>query len=101
MIVPIFICLVARLHTSANVIMLLNVSFYSGGDDFIELNETITLRNDSENCIGITLRTDLLVETNETFTVMLSTDDPAISFNRQSAEVTIIDNTGMLSYLIL
>lgn len=77
----------------------LDYLYLSGVEDYTEMNVTLTFRNETENCLTITIQTDLVAETNETFFVELSSNDPAISFVASSAEVIIEDATGSLSQM--
>ncbi len=71
------------------------IHIHTAGQDYV--NETATITFDPINlepiiCERISLIDDLINEPTETFFVDLSTNDPAIMFENNSATVTIIDN---------
>lgn len=47
-----------------------------------------------EETFNVSTLPDLVVEANETFILMLSTDDASVEFAPQNATVVIIDNDG-------
>ena len=49
----------------------------------------------------ISIIDDLVLEDNETFSVLLSTEDPDVLLDPASATVTIVDNDGEIAYLSL
>ena len=44
---------------------------------------------------------DAVLEDNQTFGVVLSTEDPNVLFDPASASVTIVDNDGEIAYLLM
>lgn len=48
-----------------------------------------------EECFNILTLPDLIVESNETFALDLSSEDDSVLLNPQSSIVTILDNDGM------
>ena len=44
---------------------------------------------------------DAVVEDNQTFNVVLSTEDPNVLLDPASATVTIVDNDGEIAYLLI
>ena len=49
----------------------------------------------AQMCVEISITPDAVVETDETFTVSLSSSDPAAVIATDTAEVTIVDETGL------
>ena len=49
----------------------------------------------AQMCVVINIRQDTVVENDETFTVSLSSSDPAVVITTNTTEVTIVDETGL------
>ena len=61
------------------------------------LSTLLYLPDDNEErslCTNITVHSDSVVETNESFLVILMTSDEAVDLLTPNASVTIIDDTG-------
>ena len=54
---------------------------------------------DNEQCITLSVVSDVYVENDETFSVHLSTMDPDVSLSPAYATVTILDNDGEIYQL--
>lgn len=55
---------------------------------------------DDQQCITLSFLSDTLVEDAESFSVLLSTDDPVVMLNPPSAEVIILNNDRKLEQLM-
>ena len=66
--------------------------------DFTSVTAQLTFQPsqaDVPQCEDVPLQEDTILETNESFTVELSTTDPVVVLDPQSATVTIMDNDSM------
>ena len=66
--------------------------------DFTSVTTQLTFQPsqaDVPQCEDVPLQEDTILETNESFTVELSTTDPVVILDPQSATVTITDNDSM------
>ena len=53
-----------------------------------------------ERCFDVSIFPDLIVESNETFSLHLNTSDPSVEFQPENATVVIQDNDGIV-YILL
>ena len=60
------------------------------------LQTVVTDVNGFTICVNVAIVDNTVYETNETFTVSLSSNDSTLNITRDSAQVTIIDNDGKL-----
>ena len=86
-------------HSYNKSICVLNVFFFSnlGGSDFISISEVQSFEpslNVSRLCIMVEIVNDSILEEEHSFSVVLSTTDPARVVQKDSAVVFIIDNDG-------
>ena len=62
------------------------------GEDFVELNETVTLSNSSELCIQLNISNDVIFEANETFAISAQHINSSGVSVTTSSKITIIDD---------
>ncbi len=76
----------------------------SGGQDYIPISESVTLRtNDISHCFQLTtLEDDILEDERENFSlvVSLSQREERVYLQQESVDVTIIDNDGIIACLV-
>ena len=75
----------------------LKCNFYLAGEDYQDTGQQVLVFPNSsssgrELCHNITIINDMLVEFNETFTIILSSSDSAVRFTNTQSLVTIIDD---------
>ena len=78
------------------------ICIHAASDDFTIMNIIVFtfIPGVNELCTSeISIFDDLVLEDNETFSVLLSTEDPDVLLDPASATVTIVDNDGEISYL--
>ena len=79
------------------------ICIHAASDDFTIMRDIIVftfIPGVNELCTSeISIIDDLVLEDNETFSVLLSTEDPDVLLDPASATVTIVDNDGEISYL--
>ena len=66
--------------------------------DFTSVTTQLTFQPSQANvpqCEDVPIQEDIILETNESFTVELSTTDPDVILDPQSATVTIMDDDSM------
>ena len=66
--------------------------------DFTSVTAQLTFQPsqaDVPQCEDVPIQEDTILETNESFTVELSTTDPDVILSPENATVTITDNDGM------
>ena len=70
------------------------------GKDYTAVNETITfLPNDTQRLLFVTVLPDEIVEDDEDFVLVLSTDSGAITVGDRAMNISIIDDDGKNEYL--
>ena len=68
----------------------------SAGNDYVAVDETVTfLTSDTQKTIFVTISPDTTVEANETFILLLSTDDDGVTLGDRTMTITINDDDGM------
>ena len=71
---------------------------FAGADyDAITTNGTFlngSMAGDME-CVSVTITDDSALELDETFTVILTTSEPAVTLSNDTATITITDNDGL------
>ena len=80
----------------------LTIHLFTAQTDF-ELNPTTVQRTfqpetaNQSQCINITIRSDMVLEDDESFFVVLDSNEPRIILNPNVSVVTILDNNSMLT----
>lgn len=72
------------------------------GDDYWGLNQTLTFRSDlsPEMCVSVLVYEDVLVEDNEQFLLVLTTNDPAVLLVEPNVtEIIIINTDGIYMFV--
>ena len=68
---------------------------YTAGEDYIGIDTMLTFPNPSnsgsKSCVNITIINDMVVESNETFSAILSTSDPNVRLQNNVSVITIVD----------
>ncbi len=68
----------------------------SAGEDFAGVSTTLTFTSgDTSMCVGITITMDILLEDDETFSVLATSTDSTVVFTNNQTLVTITSNGGM------
>ena len=85
--------------TTANSSNVLLVSVATDGSDYLgvpmDLVFTAGTSNGTMQCIDVTIFDDLLVESNETFTVILTTSNSVVELGNNLTTITITDTDSM------
>ena len=97
------VCLCPSLCLSVSLSIFLSVClsvcssilFYLAGNaDYLQISEELTLSaGNTRTCINLIIVPDITVETDESFMVRISSDDPSVQFTVTRAEVIISDST--------
>lgn len=77
--------------------------FGTGGIDYEELSETLTLSestNELSECFNIDILQDGALEQIETFMVTVTTDDTNITVQGSPAFIVILNSDGMCLYIV-
>ena len=70
--------------------------FLIAGKDFIGQSLEITLAPDQSNaCVSVVVKNDLVLEKNEHFSILIETMDSRVIVNPSVSTVTILDDDGM------
>ena len=70
--------------------------FLTANVDYVPVDEELTIfpGQEPQTCTNITIITDSVLESNETFHVSVITDLPSVKIGVSEALITIIDNDG-------
>ncbi|XP_028399458.1 uncharacterized protein LOC114522881 [Dendronephthya gigantea] len=87
------ICVSSSIQLHDNIIV--TVSTIAGTAstlDFVPVAQQLTLTSTAAVCLNVTLKQDLLIEGNETFSVQLTTANPRVQIPKRVAFVHIVDD---------
>ena len=73
--------------------------FRTDDTDFEDVDQAIYFDMPGSQCVNISIVEDGILENNEEFLVILTSDDPAVKIHEQFAPVTIVDSESMLIML--
>ena len=108
---PTSVSFVSSLQHLYNTVRGLHVFIYfSGGVDYSEVLAQLTSFqflfesrkrsvSSNEQCINVTIMSDDIVEDDEVFYALLSTDDPLVMLYPNASEITIINNDRESNHL--
>ena len=71
--------------------------------DYTHIDEELIIhpeQQQSEHCIVVNILNDTILESNETFSIFLTSDEPGVNIAVSQATVFIIDNDGMYMYIL-
>ena len=89
----VYVLLMSRAHTCSLLV------FRTDDTDFKDLDQAIYFDMPGRQCVNISIAEDGILENNEEFLVILTSDDPAVKIHEQFAPVTIVDSESMLIML--
>lgn len=86
--------LVYRPHPSNAGVGIIERFYFAADSDFMTVNMVLTFQSAGQRCMDITLLQDDVLEDDQTFEVVVSSEDAAVRFVNAMTTVTISANGG-------
>ena len=95
------------MHNYSNLSFSLHFHTVAAPNDYVAIDDNIVMFGPSDtlnstDCVPLTIISDSVVELNENFSLLLTSEDPAVNVAPvQEATITILDDDGKLTFIII